>query len=77
MTIGGQRFQGTMGPQNVEVDYGDTFSWHTDGSVVQSGWTICLTPSGGATGMAPHSTSHSTLHSTLYSSTGKTGGGGG
>lgn len=45
VTIAGQRYQGTSGPRNAPINRGGTFSWVSDGSVVNSGWTICITPS--------------------------------
>ena len=32
----------------VNVEAGSTFTWRSDGSCVNDGWTICLQPSGGA-----------------------------
>ena len=43
VTINGVRYSGSSGPQNVEVQAGDTFEWHSDGSTTRDGWTICLT----------------------------------
>ena len=43
VTIGGVRYSGTAGPNNVAVSAGSTFTWETDGSVTDEGWTICLT----------------------------------
>lgn len=41
VTINGQRFEGTAGPNNVAVAAGSLFTWRSDGSVTNSGWTIC------------------------------------
>ena len=41
VTINGQRFQGTTGPSNVAVAAGSSFTWRSDGSVANSGFTIC------------------------------------
>jgi len=41
VTIGSTRYQGTRGPGNVYVSYGSTFTWRSDSSVTDSGWTIC------------------------------------
>ena len=41
VTIGSQRWSGTTGPTNVEMNAGDVMSWSSDGSVVRGGWIIC------------------------------------
>ena len=43
VTILGVQYEGTRGPRNIQVQSGQTFSWLSDGSVVNSGWTICWT----------------------------------
>ena len=35
------RYQRTTGPNAVRVNAYSTFSWHSDGSVTNGGWTIC------------------------------------
>lgn len=42
VTIGGARYEGTAGPDGVAVAAGSTFTWRSDGSVTNAGWTICL-----------------------------------
>ena len=44
VTIAGERYVGAVGPSNVAVAAGSTFTWSSDGSVTNSGWTICLAP---------------------------------
>ena len=41
LTINGQRFQGTTGPNNVAVAAGSSFTWRSDGSIANTGFTIC------------------------------------
>lgn len=48
VSIGGTRYQGRTGPDGVAVVAGSTFWWHSDRSVTNAGWTICL-----STGPAP------------------------
>ena len=43
VTIGGTRYDGSTGPNGVAVAAGSTFAWQSDGSITNSGWTICLT----------------------------------
>ena len=40
--IGGRRYQGTSGPSNLSVTAGTRFTWRSDGSVTNPGWTVCL-----------------------------------
>ena len=42
VTIGLVSYSGRAGPQNVPVAAGTTFTWRSDGSVSNSGWTICF-----------------------------------
>ena len=44
VTIGGTRYRGSTGPRNVLVAAGSSFTWRTDHSVTNEGWTICLRP---------------------------------
>ena len=53
VVIGSRRYQGTAGPNGVGVGAGSTFTWRSDGSVTNSGWTICLTPSDDGVGDPP------------------------
>ena len=41
VTIGTTRYEGSTGPNLVPVSAGETFSWRSDGSAVNAGWTIC------------------------------------
>ena len=43
VTIGGDRYQGSTGPDGVAVAAGSNFTWQSDGSVTNAGWTICWT----------------------------------
>ena len=40
--IGTLRFCGTTGPDRVQVAAGSTFTWSSDVSNTNPGWTICL-----------------------------------
>ena len=42
VTIGGIRYEGSTGPTGVAVAAGSTFTWRSDGSVTNAGWTICF-----------------------------------
>ena len=42
VTIGGDRYEGSTGPSNVDVAAGSTFSWRADHSITNSGWVICF-----------------------------------
>ena len=42
VTIDGTRYQGSTGPSGVAVAAGSNFTWHSDLSVTNAGWTICL-----------------------------------
>ena len=42
--IGSASYCGTAGPSNVAVAAGSTFTWTSDDTVAESGWTICLMP---------------------------------
>ena len=42
VTIAGTRYQGSTGPNGVPVAAGSNFTWHSDQSVTNAGWTICL-----------------------------------
>ena len=41
VTIAERQYSGTVGPSNVAVAAGSTFTWRSDHSVTYSGWTIC------------------------------------
>ena len=41
VTIGGTRYAGTSGPQNVRVAENEAFTWRTDHSGTRSGWVLC------------------------------------
>ena len=43
ITIGTDRYSGTVGPVGIQLGSGDTVSWYSDGSAVRSGFTICAT----------------------------------
>ena len=45
VTIGGTDYSGTIGPVDVPVEADDVFTWFSDGSITNEGWTICLTAS--------------------------------
>lgn len=45
LTIGTERFDGNVGPNNVFVTSATTISWRSDTSRVRSGFVICGTPS--------------------------------
>ena len=45
VTIGGARYQGNGGPSGVAVTAGSTFTWQSDGSITNAGWTICFSSS--------------------------------
>ena len=45
ITVGGTRYAGTSGPSGVVMSAGDTMTWNSDGSVTQTGFTICGTAS--------------------------------
>ena len=42
LTVNGQRYDGTTGPNGVPVTGGSTITFSTDGSVTRSGFSICL-----------------------------------
>lgn len=42
VTIGRYRYNGVSGPEGLKFDVGSTFSWHTDGSIVNNGWEFAL-----------------------------------
>jgi len=42
LTIGTSYYGGSNAPMNVEVNQGDTFTWNSDSSITQHGWTVCL-----------------------------------
>ena len=44
ITIGSTRYHDSTGPSGVAVAAGSTFSWRSDSTVTNSGWTICLAP---------------------------------
>jgi len=44
VTIGGTRYSGGTGPSNVAVAAGSTFTWRSDSSITNAGFTICWTP---------------------------------
>ena len=39
--LNGDIYMGMDGPDNVLVRAGSSFTWRSDGSVTNSGWTIC------------------------------------
>ena len=41
ITIGATRYEGSTGPNGVAVAAGSTFSWRSDNSNTNAGWTIC------------------------------------
>lgn len=41
LTINGVRYQGTSGPNGVEVGPSSIITWRTDGSVLLGGFTVC------------------------------------
>merc|ERR1712238_435898 len=41
VTIGGRRYTGRSGPNDVAVTAGSSFTWRSDGSVSLDGWIIC------------------------------------
>ena len=43
VTIGDAQYQGSTGPISVAVAANSTFTWRSDGSVTNAGWTICFT----------------------------------
>ena len=43
VTIGGRSYAGSTGPNGVAVAAGSTFTGRSDRSIINSGWTICLT----------------------------------
>ena len=45
VTIGVARYQGNGGPSGVAVTAGSTFTWQSDGSITNAGWTICFSSS--------------------------------
>ena len=42
VTIGEISYHGSTSPSGVAVAAGSNFTWRSDGSVVNAGWTICL-----------------------------------
>ena len=42
VNISGTRYQGRTGPNGVAVAAGSVFTWRSDGSVTNAGWTICF-----------------------------------
>jgi len=44
VTIGGTPYRGSTGPNGVAVAAGSNFTWHSDFSVTNAGWTICWAP---------------------------------
>jgi len=42
LAIGGIRYGGSNAPMNVEVNWGDSFTWTSDSAVTRHGWTVCL-----------------------------------
>ena len=44
ITLLDERYEGTTAPHNIPVQDGQNFSWLSDGSITNTGWTICLTP---------------------------------
>ena len=44
LTINGQDYSGNTGPGNVAVTAGSTFTWRSDFSTVNDGWTVCWAP---------------------------------
>ena len=44
LTINGQPYSGNTGPGNVAVTAGSTFTWQSDHSTTNDGWTVCWAP---------------------------------
>ena len=42
LTVHGNRYDGSSGPNGVHVSDGDQISWRTDSSVTRTGWEFCL-----------------------------------
>ena len=55
------QYEGTNGPRNIQVQGGQTFSWRSDGSVTNSGWTICWTAAGEVNTLASMARSRTAL----------------
>ncbi len=50
--VDGQSYSGSVGPQMLSVSENTEISWNTDGSVVRSGWRMCLEPTNGVYAVA-------------------------
>ena len=44
--IGSEKYCGDVRPNNIAVTAGTTIAWHSDHSVTNDGWEICLVPLG-------------------------------
>ena len=44
VTIGSTIFEGVGGPEDVQMQAGDTLIWTSDDAVTMSGWTLCAAP---------------------------------
>lgn len=42
LQLGGNQWSGSSGPSDRTVHDGDEITWHTDSSVVHTGWELCL-----------------------------------
>ena len=55
ITIGGRRYSGDRGPNDVAVFAGSTFTWRSDSSVTRPGWRLCLAAGANTGGCGEHS----------------------
>jgi len=44
LTIRGEKYSGTTPPPQQSFNVGEKITWHSDGSVVDDGWTLCIVP---------------------------------
>ena len=44
LTVGGQKYGGTTGPDNIVVSANDNIAWESDGSTNKKGFKICMDP---------------------------------
>jgi len=54
LTLDGQSYSGTTGPNGVSVSVGSVMTWAADYSVTHSGWRVCLDASRRRLGKAPN-----------------------
>ena len=52
ITVGGLSYKGSSGPSGVSMSAGETMTWYTDGSVTNTGFTICGTSTSTSTSAA-------------------------